>query len=123
PPAEDELADEAAIVRAMSVVRRTALAGHEVEPADVTILDPLPPARTATEPDADPAATAVADVVDLRDRGPRHLRPRTAAERAVARLARSEEHTSALPSRENLVCRLLLGNTNPPPPETGRTTP
>jgi len=89
PPADDELADEAAIVRAMSVVRRTALAGHEVEPADATILDPLPPARTATEPGADPAATTVADVVDLRDRGPRHLRPRTAAERAVARLAAS----------------------------------
>src|SRR5690606_41693472 len=28
--------------------------------------------------------------------------------RAIARLGRSEEHTSELQSRENLVCRLLL---------------
>src|SRR5690606_5591822 len=32
------------------------------------------------------------------------------------RLARSEEHTSELQSRENLVCRLLL--VCPPPPST-----
>src|SRR5690606_41454446 len=32
--------------------------------------------------------------------------------------ARSEEHTSELQSRENLVCRLLLEKTNEPPPAT-----
>src|SRR5690606_41661151 len=38
------------------------------------------------------------DVEARQDRAPRHLRHR----------ARSEEHTSELQSRENLVCRLLL---------------
>src|SRR5215475_5436778 len=33
---------------------------------------------------------------------------RTARRRAFARACRSEEHTSELQSRENLVCRLLL---------------
>src|SRR5690606_40693604 len=37
----------------------------------------------------------------------RSLRPRGAA-RLSAAMARSEEHTSELQSRENLVCRLLL---------------
>src|SRR5690606_41548256 len=45
------------------------------------------------------------------DRGGAHARPpaRPApAARRSARTARSEEHTSELQSRENLVCRLLL---------------
>src|SRR5215475_15924431 len=37
---------------------------------------------------------------------PRHRAPRVAPHRQSA--ARSEEHTSELQSRENLVCRLLL---------------
>src|SRR5207302_10959169 len=53
-----------------------------------------------------------------RDQGPRRLRRRAVAAADPARLvvragvlapaARSEEHTSELQSRENLVCRLLL---------------
>lgn len=94
PPTPDELSDEAALVRAMAVVRRTALGGHDVEPADPTVLDPLPPGRTATETVAAAAPTGAgtapgAEVVDLRDRAPRHLRPPGATERAVARLAAS----------------------------------
>ncbi|HLT70408.1 MAG TPA: hypothetical protein VKZ72_09600 [Acidimicrobiales bacterium] len=94
PPTPDELSDEAALVRAMAVVRRTALGGHDVEPADPTVLDPLPPGRTATETVAAAAPAGAgtapgAEVVDLRDRAPRHLRPPGATERAVARLAAS----------------------------------
>src|SRR5690606_41164256 len=43
-------------------------------------------------------------------RSPHHCRSptRAASGRAAAAPARSEEHTSELQSRENLVCRLLL---------------
>src|SRR2546421_4050675 len=48
-----------------------------------------------------------------RDRGGIHTRPRIAEQyeplrRPEARLRRSEEHTSELQSRSDLVCRLLL---------------
>src|SRR5690606_41771580 len=39
---------------------------------------------------------------------PGSARPSPAARRGLRPLARSEEHTSELQSRENLVCRLLL---------------
>src|SRR5690606_39408420 len=43
-----------------------------------------------------------------RDRSPRPISSSCPLARRAARLNRSEEHTSELQSRENLVCRLLL---------------
>src|SRR5690606_41338433 len=48
------------------------------------------------------------DVERLRAAGPARLRGRTVGTGRAADAARSEEHTSELQSRENLVCRLLL---------------
>src|SRR5690606_39387523 len=44
--------------------------------------------------------------------GERALLPRGCIQRKHERLLRSEEHTSELQSRENLVCRLLLEQKN-----------
>src|SRR5207302_10153952 len=46
-----------------------------------------------------------------RERHPEHLCERLGEQR-LARSGRSEEHTSELQSRENLVCRLLLEQIN-----------
>src|SRR5690606_41217922 len=48
---------------------------------------------------------------DVAHRRHRVIFRRRTAETAAAR-SRSEEHTSALQSRENIVCRLLLAKTN-----------
>src|SRR5206468_5171197 len=54
-----------------------------------------------------------------RGRGPRLFGsvPLPEARALVPPLGRSEEHTSELQSRSDLVCRLLLEKKNPPPPE------
>src|SRR5690606_39343410 len=58
------------------------------------------PARKKSAPARTPAAAAT--------RTPAAPRKRVAAPTAASKPARSEEHTSELQSRENLVCRLLL---------------
>src|SRR5215475_8603749 len=82
--------------------------GAAVEPADAETawLEPVPDALV-TPDSADPAAVVAARegvrlalIASLQ-----YLPPR---QRAVLLLRRSEEHTSELQSRENLVCRLLL---------------
>src|SRR5436309_4973843 len=61
------------------------------------------------------AAAATADRMSVSDAAPRRWhslrrwQPESTRHRAIGRLRRrSEEHTSELQSRENLVCRLLL---------------
>src|SRR5436309_13672779 len=80
-----------------------------------------PPAATYTLSlhDALPIWLAPAGAGVLRkrdDRRPVGHRARARARRGVRRRGRprSEEHTSELQSRENLVCRLLLEKKNPP---------
>src|SRR5690606_39756910 len=72
----------------------------------------LPPARfRRNRPGAVPCRAPEADRGGDLGRAaaplPRHPSPR-GSRRAGRTLARSEEHTSELQSRENLVCRLLL---------------
>src|SRR5690606_41463434 len=62
------------------------------------------------------AKTGKSVVVRINDRGPfvrgRVIDLSKAAFKAIGDLDRSEEHTSELQSRENLVCRLLLEKKN-----------
>src|SRR5207302_8090910 len=90
---------------------------------------PRPPPRSPLFPyttlfrSAAPAAPAAAGVAapgsprrgSRRDNSRREpTPPGVATARAPARRGRSEEHTSELQSRENLVCRLLLEKKTPP---------
>src|SRR5207302_3818670 len=70
-----------------------------LQPAAVQPLVPEPPPQTGGPRRGGPRARI----------GPRsRRRPGRAVRRHVHRVLRSEEHTSELQSRENLVCRLLL---------------
>src|SRR3712207_8216991 len=67
-----------------------------------------------------PPRLAVAAVVEAEESPPDARRPgierlRLGRPHVGAEAASSEEHTSELQSRQSLVCRLLLENTNPQP--------
>src|SRR5690606_41974056 len=55
-----------------------------------------------------PATSAVADTEEVTTAAPAAMASSTGSPKPSAREGRSEEHTSELQSRENLVCRLLL---------------
>src|SRR5436309_7284868 len=60
------------------------------------------------------SAFAGGEAISLQHNGPSELGSSNDGERRIERFARcrSEEHTSELQSRENLVCRLLLEKKN-----------
>src|SRR5690606_41036133 len=108
PAAADRWAERAATPRTRPVGRERAYSAVKVSPVATVWAGTTAPASTrqsvstAYGPTTAPSATLVA---------PRRCTPGCSVTSRPSRTAssrRSEEHTSELQSRENLVCRLLL---------------
>src|SRR5690606_39382581 len=86
--------------------------------SDLASPPPTPATPTARRPTPRPRAASwccrAASTESTPASSPTSSSARTTRTRAPTTVRRSEEHTSELQSRENLVCRLLLEKKNPP---------